>query len=100
MFTFNCAEADKNGDDIPGSGHGEVEAVLFDGYAFGDRLLEGVMFRMDRAGVVSPNDKRDFVGLDLKHWLKLATEHGHALDIGACPREGCTNDVVVSGKPG
>lgn len=42
---FYCRDCDNQGNEIPDSGCGEIPHVLFDGYSFGERMLEGVMFR-------------------------------------------------------
>ncbi len=55
---------------------GEVDMILVDGYAVGDRLLEGVMFKVthDDEGEVVVNVTEEsahyFNGLNEKKWLK------------------------------
>jgi hypothetical protein len=75
---------------------GEIDHVLMDGYAFGDRLLEGVMFevRVGKKGLdvkVADDCEEYFSGLNTKKWLKAAKEHAQENDIATCPR--CQEDV-------
>ena len=46
MKKFICEGVDEKGNPIKGTGCGELEYVLMDGYTFGDRLLEDVMFQV------------------------------------------------------
>ncbi len=99
MKKFMCNEADKEGNNIPGTGCGEIDYVLFDGYSFGDRILEGVMFKAyyeDNELKVDPVDDWDkdtyLKGLNKEHWMKLALSHAKDLDIAQCPK--CGNDVA------
>ena len=65
MFTFHCDQC------------GDIETVEFDGYAFGDRLLEGVYFVADKKGNVTPRaDAVDYLkSLNAKKWLKDGVTH-------------------------
>lgn len=66
-----------NDDDTPFSG-----TFTFDGYCFGDRLLEGVIFHADSVDGeidfdsvrISPNCADYFEQLNQKKWLKAARE--------------------------
>ncbi len=77
---------------------GEVDEFKIDGYPFGDRLLEGVMFTINKEGKarIQEEDEGYFVGLDKEHWCKLAEEHadvgGNGVDDGVCLK--CGGDVV------
>lgn len=81
---------------------GKIDHVLVDGYPFGDRLLEGVMFEVrdvngkpDVIGVTK--DCLDyFEGLSSKKWLKACKDYCEKLDVAGCPN--CGEDVAVWGK--
>ncbi len=95
---FVCNEYDDKGNLIPNSGCGEIDHITFDGYDFGDRQLEQVMFKAsieDGKVVVNTVDdwsKNSYLkGLNKKHWLKEAKEHQADLDVATCPN--CGNDV-------
>lgn len=73
--TFNCENC------------GNITKVLVDGYPFGDRLLEGVMFtvtiKSNKLECNLPSD--DYTkGLNIPHWEKECLEY-----VGECK-----NDVV------
>lgn len=99
---FLCAKPDANGDAIPGSGCGELTSVEFDGYPFGDRMLEDVVFiaELDEEGNISDVRSKDdwdtdgyLQGLNKEHWLKLAREFAKNMDGATCPK--CEDDVYV-----
>lgn len=80
---------------------GKIDHVLVDGYTFGDRILEGVMFE-----VRDKNGKPDAIGvtkecldyfndLNTKKWLKACQGYCEDLDIAQCPK--CGYDVPVWG---
>lgn len=76
---------------------GELDYVLMDGYSFGDRLLEGVMFevRKDNKNFqvqISQESEDYFNGLNKKKWLKEATSYASKNDIFTCPK--CGDDVA------
>jgi len=78
---------------------GPIDYYLMDGYAFGDRLLEGVLFKVffnetDEL-CVKPDalDGGYLKQLNEKHWMKQALEYAERNDIGECPE--CGNDVCV-----
>lgn len=76
---------------------GDLDYVLMDGYPFGDRLLEGVMFevRVDAKGKFSVKIDKDsaayFSDLNQAKWLKAAKEYAKKNDIWTCPK--CSDDV-------
>lgn len=71
---------------------GDLDYVLFDGYPFGDRMLEDVMFRRYNDGHVEINsDDAYWQKLNSKMWLETAKEWSDDLDIGTCPK--CKEDV-------
>lgn len=45
MKAFMCNDVDDKGYAIPNSGCGIVDYVIFDGYSFGNHLLEDVEFK-------------------------------------------------------
>jgi len=69
---------------------GPLDYILFDGYPFGDRMLEGVMFRFYPDGKVQIDDDDDayWQSLNTKAWLEVAKECGPQVDVGACPKCG------------
>ena len=79
---------------------GKIEHILFDGYLFGDRILESVMFKatpndqgsydVERA---DPDDDAYLGGLNMKKWLQDAKKFIENYDIGTCPL--CEGDVVM-----
>jgi len=79
---------------------GKIDEALFDGYFFGDRILEGVMFKArkndDGTCEVESVDEWDkdpyLVGLNKELWMKRAKEFAEANDIFTCPT--CKQDVV------
>lgn len=65
---------------------GEVKQCIFDGYCFGDRLLEGVMFIGFISGEVRVSEESEvyFQQLNQQMWLEQAKEYLSRLDIGQC----------------
>jgi hypothetical protein len=99
MKKFVCNEADEKGNNIPNTGCGEIDYVLFDGYHFGDRTLEDVMFKAYFEGDELKVDSVDtwekdpyLKGLNKEHWIKLALEYAQDLDIAQCPK--CKDDIA------
>jgi len=82
---------------------GAIDHVLVDGYAFGDRLLEGVMFEViDKNGKpkvnrVAPECQDYFSDLNQEKWAMICEDYCEQLDIAQCPK--CGDDVVVWGNP-
>lgn len=72
---------------------GQIDHVLMDGYVFGDRILEGVMFKVmpDLSVSIAPENAEYFKDLNQKKWLKAAKEHAKENDIATCPK--CQGDV-------
>lgn len=76
---------------------GIIPKAHYDGYAFGDRMLEGVMFEVEVVGSelitkgVKPSNKDYFSDFNEKKWLETANEsledvvaeHGEGLN---CPK--------------
>lgn len=60
---------------------GPIDYAEMDGYAFGDRLLEGVMFRVrrfednDLEVTIDPDSKDYFESLNMRKWLGLAVQN-------------------------
>ncbi len=84
---FNCEDC------------GDLDYVLINGYDFGDRLLEGVMFRgfPDGHVEIDPEGAEYFKDLNQKKWLKEAKRHfAEVMEMGdevTCPK--CKDDVAV-----
>lgn len=68
-----------------------VEYAYVNGYDFGDRLLEGVLFKIIiennefKAVDVEPGAKEYFSQLNQKKWLKEATDFAKQLDVFIAP---------------
>ena len=96
---FICNEADDAGEGIPDTGCGEVDSYLIDGYSFGDKLLEGVMFEVTIKNgkpivEVTPESKPYFEQLNQAIWLKKAVKFAERADIVTCGK--CkSNDIVL-----
>ena len=82
---------------------GEIDYVLVDGYSFGDRLLEGVDFKVkDQNGIATAlgvvEEAMEYFGdLNKNKWLRACEDFCEQLDIAQCPK--CGDDVVVWGNP-
>jgi len=80
---------------------GKIDHVLVDGYPFGDRLLEGVMFMVkDQDGIptalgVTAEAVEYFSDLNQSKWLRACEEFCERLDFAQCPK--CGGDVDVWG---
>ena len=74
---------------------GDLDYVLFDGYGFGDRMLEGVIFKGFKSGKVeiTEDSKSYFEDLNKRKWLKEAKEYLAELDCAQCPTCGDDCDV-------
>lgn len=79
-------------------GCGIVDHAIIDGYAVGDRLLEGVKFILtilsDKVVAnVHPDDADYFKSLNQKKWLKEVREFAEDenLDVVTCPM--CGDDM-------
>lgn len=76
---------------------GKLEFAVANGYAFGDRLLEGVRFviRLSADGVVTAetpaSDKRYMADLNEAKWLKEAAKFAAETDTLECPQ--CGGDI-------
>ena len=80
---------------------GKIDEALLNGYLFGDRTLEGVMFKVrkndDGTCKVEPAngswDKDSYLReLNKEYWMKLAKEFAEQNDIFECPK--CKNEVI------
>lgn len=75
---------------------GEIDYVLVDGYDFGDRLLEGVMFEIRIVkGKYKAQVKKDcasyFDDLNTKKWLSECEFYAEELDVATCPK--CDGEI-------
>ena len=81
--------------------HGPIEYVLLDGYQFGDRLLEGVMFQVcvdderKYSVVIDPGSADYFAQLNEEMWLDKASDYMKGADILSCHEKECSFDVAV-----
>ena len=96
------ADCDYVDDSMDQSDHGcgELAFALADGYAVGDRQLEGVMFRVyadpdaDEYRVEVHEPDHPYVkGLNVKHWEKMMRQHVNETDFVECPI--CKMDVYL-----
>jgi len=87
----------------------DVDEVNVDGYDFGDRLLEGVMYRVknvdgfpkllgivDAGKVIDPKDDAYLSQLNNDYWNKMCLWHCEELDIAYCPT--CGDEILVWGE--
>jgi hypothetical protein len=88
IYKFVCEDIDDNGNSIPNTGCGPVDHLLFDGYYFGDRILEGVMFKVKLDGSVETVEDWSthpyFSGLNAQKWLKEAARFIEDRDVCEC----------------
>ena len=74
---------------------GEIDHIVFDGYGFGDRLMEGVEFTLSSNGEVEAKggwDNSNYLKQFNKEiWLTRAKSHISGYDIGYCPK--CGEDI-------
>jgi hypothetical protein len=89
---FICEGVDAEGNPVKGTGCGELDHILFDGYSFGDRLLEGVTFKaflQDGQIAVDTVDKWDtdpyLVKLNQAEIMDEALRFAQQNDIAECP---------------
>lgn len=78
---------------------GNIDHVLVDGYDFGDRVMEGVMFKVEdkdgkphAIGVID-SCKEYFEDFNKDTWLRRCEAFCEDLDIAECPN--CGGDVEV-----
>jgi hypothetical protein len=73
----------------------DLPYVEIDGYAVGDRLLEGVVFHFfpNRSVKVRDEDAEYFDGLNNRKWLKRIQEFVLETGGGICPT--CKKDAYV-----
>ena len=87
-----------------------VDEVNVHGYNFGDRLLEGVMYRVKNTDgkpkllgilgtngkVIDPEKDAYMFGLNNSLWNERCIEYCEDLDVAACPV--CSDDILVWGE--
>jgi|SaaInlV_100m_DNA_2_1039680.scaffolds.fasta_scaffold26447_2 hypothetical protein len=79
---------------------GKIDEALLNGYGVGDRILEGVMFKVKKAddGTYSVESVSDWKtdpylrGLNESHWMGAVKDEVEDMDIFQCPH--CKGDVV------
>jgi len=68
---------------------GKIDEAVFDGYLFGDRLLEGVKFAArkndDGSCEVRLMEPGTLAVPDEKHWMSLAKKFAEQNDVLECP---------------
>jgi len=85
---FKCEECGK-----------EVDNLRLDGYLFGERILEGIIFiikkRKNGKLYCADYPKTEYTnGLNMKRWVQLCNEYLDDIDILTCPE--CGQDVGVN----
>jgi len=78
---------------------GKIDEAIFDGYPFGDRLLEGVKFIAKKnddgtceVRTKGPDDDQYLEKLNMDYWLQMAKQFAEENDIFECPK--CGGDVI------
>ena len=73
---------------------GPVDEFKIHGYDFGDRLLEGAMFTINKEGKASiqEEDEGYFAGLNKEHWCKMAARIRRAKEKAAAATKDDTQD--------
>ena len=88
--TFNCEKC------------GDIPMALLDGYHFGDRILEGVMFEItitDNNTITAKAQKEsaDYMAtLNESKWNNAAVECAKSYDVFVCPT--CGGEVIQFSK--
>ncbi len=77
-----------------------VEKAYIDGYSFGDRLLEGVMFEVRVVGdditvEAAARSKRYFEDLNKEKWLKAAKKSALQHDFLESTEDGDGDDIIL-----
>lgn len=78
--------------------HGLVDHLFVDGYGFGDRLLEGCLFKVtvnERHEYTVLDEEEMLHDLDVPVWMRRAHEYVAKHDLGQCPVSGCDQDVSL-----
>lgn len=78
--------------------------AFLDGYAFGDRLLEGVLFRIDLApqgpvASLASSDEAYFATLNTGHWLREAAKAALTDTLTSAPESGCDVGIYRPDAP-
>lgn len=79
---------------------GDIDHVLVDGYAYGDRLLEGVMFEVRRNDKGEYNTQVEqsaaeyFSQLNTKQWLDEINSSMDTEEFSICPK--CGEEVLIN----
>lgn len=79
--------------------HKEYQVAYFDGYAFGDRVLEGVMFKATLLPnkhlevTIAPDSLDYFSDLNMGKWTKEALEFALTNDVFYADEEGTGEEV-------
>lgn len=76
---------------------GKIDVAELDGYAFSERIFEGVIFIVrkndDGTCEVSPKDKNDVKGYEWNgYWKEIAETFASKYDVFTCPA--CGGDVI------
>jgi hypothetical protein len=89
MKILFCEECDKN-----------LDFIYINGYDFGDRLMEGVMFKVKLVNEkyecigVKENSEPYMAQFNWEHWKKRCEDFVDDYDIATCPE--CGYDVIIN----
>ena len=88
-MNFNCEKC------------GLIEYAIFDGYAVGEKLLEGVGFKIEIVNdhfkaSIFPHNEYYFRGLNKKYWIEKVEDFIYKYDFVECPN--CGSDVEIPGE--
>ena len=101
MKVFLCDDVDERGNPILNSGCGVIDHIVFDGYDFGERTLEGVKFKaqLNAKYEVEISTVDDWItnsylcGLNREHWTKAAKDYRDDLEVAESPY--CGNEIAA-----
>jgi hypothetical protein len=77
----------------------ELDFVYVHGYDFGDRVMEGVRFKVRITGAepdcfgVDDDSEAYMIQFNWEHWKKRCEEYCENADIAQCPE--CRDDVII-----
>ncbi len=97
-FKFNCADCDDDGEQISGTGCGDIPVITLHLYHFLDREGEGLYISFNEDGeFFFSKEQEKYLGFFDKqkiidHVVK-SSQNGKNLDIGECPK--CHRDVSI-----
>ena len=77
----------------------DIPYILVHGYGFGDRMLEGVHFKVEdfngKPHVIGTDADDYMEDLNKEKWYKICEDYCEGLDLGTCPECGEDKEVPV-----